>query len=164
MTSVISDSFEGRWSDYLTTQVRIRMPEHVLEVRSMTGGTIGNFPNVSGNAIHIMTAHNPGRQLTDEQNARRQQELVSQVEGRKGVTWWQAVGGDPQWRHVEDSIAVTSLTEQQALDLARQYQQDAILAWSPDQWRLLACDESLEHSTGWRAFPLTMGTWPPHPS
>jgi hypothetical protein len=154
---VISDSLEERWQAYVHTHVRVQHPRvGAIEVRPVSiGNVIGEFPDEAGRTIHVLTAHNPGRQLSVEDNNRRQSDLIRIVGERTHIEAWPALGGDPQWQHAEDSIAAVGMTDSEALELARRFDQDAIFSWTPQSWRLLSCDGDREHESGWASHPTT---------
>ena len=149
---MISELFDERWQAYAGTHVRIAHPERgALEVRpAPVGQTLGQFPDQALRTIHIMTAQNPGRPLPDEENQRRQAELVASVRELTGVDAWSAVGGDPAWTHTEDSLAIIGLTDDEALQLARRFDQDAIFAWTSTEWGLVSCRSEQHQGVGWQ--------------
>ncbi|MYQ44894.1 DUF3293 domain-containing protein [Streptomyces sp. SID4985] len=115
-----------------------------------TGVTEGPYPDQSGRTIHVITAFNPrGRVVTPEDNARAHASLLAEL-GRSRHTWWPATGGSPCGTHTEESVAVTGLTDAEARALGRRFGQDAVFAWSPEAWRLLACFEERSEAAGWR--------------
>lgn len=96
-----------------------------------------------------MTAQNPGRALSDEDNADRQLELLAVVKAMPEVDAWPALGGDPTWVHTEESVAVVGLSDEEAVALARRFDQDAIFAWTPGQWWLLSCRSDHREAYGY---------------
>lgn len=150
---MISPKFEDRWQAYLSTYVRIQPPElGRIEVRPAPIGHIeGQFPDPSGRTIFVMTAHNPGHQLSAEDNDRRQSALVRAVHELPTASAWPAVGGDPSWQHSEESLAILGIAENDAVALARSFDQDAIFAWTPSEWVLVACEFDRRQAAGWSA-------------
>ncbi|MFC1228079.1 DUF3293 domain-containing protein [Streptomyces sp. Sce081] len=69
----------------------------------------------------------------------------------RGLTWWPAKGGDACGTHREESVAVVGLSDTAARDLGRRFGQDAVFAWTPDAWRVLACDTGAVAVSGWAA-------------
>jgi hypothetical protein len=149
---VISAVFDERWQAYAGTIVRITHPQlGSLEVRpTAPGATLGDFPGPAGRTIHIMTAQNPGAPLPEQENRARQAELVAVVGAMADVEAWSALGGDPSWVHSEDSLAIIGLSEAEAVALARRYDQDAIFAWTSDEWILISCRSDQRQSAGWQ--------------
>ncbi|WP_317446370.1 DUF3293 domain-containing protein [Streptomyces collinus] len=99
----------------------------------------------------MITAWNPrGRTASADDNARAQGLLVNEVRSRN-LMWWSAEGGDACGTHREESVAVAGLTDAAARELGRRFGQDAIFAWTPDAWRVLACDSEAAAVSGWAA-------------
>lgn len=72
-----------------------------------------------------LTAHNPGSvALSDEENRARQSELLRRVAGYP-VLLGEAVGDDGTWR--EASVLVLGIRPENALELAREFGQNAII-------------------------------------
>jgi len=72
----------------------------------------------------ILTAENPrGEQATPEANTKAQAKLVADLKAL-GVQYLPAVG---RYGQVENSFVVAGITEQQARDLGRKYDQDSVL-------------------------------------
>ncbi|OKK10726.1 DUF3293 domain-containing protein [Streptomyces sp. CB02400] len=96
----------------------------------------------------MITAWNPrGRTASDDANARDQRLLLDEVR-RRGLTSWPAAGGDVSGTHREESAAV-GLSDAAARALGRRFGQDAVFAWSPDAWRVLACGSGAVAVSGW---------------
>ena len=73
-----------------------------------------------------LTAHNPrSRQLTQEENAARQRELLARLAGRR-LLLGHAEAPDGAWR--EASVLVLGMARDEALALARSFEQNAFLA------------------------------------
>jgi hypothetical protein len=91
-----------------------------------------------------LTAYNPAsRRLAEEENARRQRELVETVQGR-GLAFLdgEGIGEDPQWP-AEPSILVLGIRSDDARALGRQFGQLAIVVGRTGQpARLVACADS----------------------
>ncbi|MFF4486919.1 DUF3293 domain-containing protein [Streptomyces sp. NPDC001544] len=141
------------WNLYRTTVVDIRFPGRTVRVEPRPSGTAeGLFPEPAGSAtIHVVTAWNPlGRTAPADDNARSQSLLLDEVR-RRGLTSWSAEGGDARGTHREDSVAVVGLSDDAARDLGHRFGQDAIFAWTPDAWRLLACGTGATAVSGWAA-------------
>ncbi|MFH9983923.1 DUF3293 domain-containing protein [Streptomyces sp. NPDC017179] len=99
----------------------------------------------------MITAWNPrGRTASAEDNARAQDVLLDEIR-RRGLTWWPAEGGDACGTHREESVAVVGLSDTTARELGRRFGQDAIFAWTPGAWRVLACDSETAAVSGWAA-------------
>ena len=141
------------WDGYRTAVLVIDTPTEALRVEpGPLGTTEGRFP--FNETIHIITAFNPGIQLSDSENALRHRELGSLLDER-GARFFTARGADPEWSHVEASFAVLGLARTDAVALGRQFGQDAIFEWTPRAWAIVGCDEERVERSGWscRAVP-----------
>ncbi|MFF3616208.1 DUF3293 domain-containing protein [Streptomyces sp. NPDC002580] len=141
------------WDLYRTAVVDIRFRDRIVRVEPRPPGTAGgSFPEPAGGAtIHVITAWNPlGRDASPEANAGAHRLLRAEVRGR-GLTWWPAVGGDVSGTHREESLAIAGLSDTAARDLGRRFGQDAVFAWAPDAWHVLACDTDAAAVSGWAA-------------
>ncbi|CAL9554238.1 hypothetical protein SUDANB176_04511 [Streptomyces sp. enrichment culture] len=142
------------WDLYRTAVVDIRFGERAVRVEPRPRGTAeGFFPvaDGSGATVHVITAWNPrGRTASDDANARAHRVLLDEVRHR-GLTSWPAVGGDVSGTHREESVAVVGLSDAAARDLGRRFGQDAVFAWTPDAWRVLACESGAVAVSGWAA-------------
>ncbi|MGV9342620.1 DUF3293 domain-containing protein [Streptomyces sp. NPDC003688] len=148
-----------RWTAYRQAVADIRFGERrVTRVAPLAVGvTEGPYPEPSGRTIHVITACNPrGRVVAPEDNTRAHASLLAEL-GRSGHTWWPATGGSPCGTHTEESVAVTGLTDAAARVLGRRFGQDAVFAWGPEAWRLLACFEEWSETAGWRTTSVPGG-------
>jgi hypothetical protein len=149
----------GQWPRYLRAVVDIAFPARSIRVTPgpLDGATSLPYPIDGAHTIHIVTAFNPhGSHATTRANLRAQDELLHTI-GLHGLRWWPAVGGDPAGTHAEISAAVVGMDDAQARALGRRFGQDAVFAWSPASWRLLAC-VCAAHDTviaGWHTSLLT---------
>ncbi|MEU6343246.1 DUF3293 domain-containing protein [Streptomyces sp. NPDC046977] len=142
MPDVLPAPQPGQWSCYLRAVVDIAFPARTLRVApgSAPHGVRGlPYPLAGGQTIHIVTAFDPaGRATPAEANLRAQHALHDHIRAA-GRRWWPAVGGDRAGTHGEISAAVAGWDDTQARALGRRFGQDAVFAWSPTSWRLLAC-------------------------
>ena len=77
----------------------------------------------------FITAFNPqSRQLTFDENRKRNQQLEAELVGFKGIQYFYGAGQDRslQWP-AEESFMVFGAQQQTVIDLARRYQQNAFL-------------------------------------
>ncbi|MER5379015.1 DUF3293 domain-containing protein [Streptomyces sp. NPDC002688] len=116
------------------------------------GTADGSFPEQAGDAaLHAITAWNPrGRTSCAEYNAQAHGLLLDELDRRR-LTWWPAAGGDVSGTHVEESVAVIGMSEDAARELGRHFGQDAIFTWTPEAWRVSACDGDTAAVSGWAA-------------
>ncbi|MFI1563966.1 DUF3293 domain-containing protein [Streptomyces sp. NPDC020490] len=142
------------WHHYRSAVVDIRFPDRVVHVEPRPSGTAeGSFPVAAagGATVHVITAWNPlGRDASDDANSRAHARLLGEVR-RRGLTWWPAVGGDAAGAHSEESVAVAGLGDAAARELGRRFGQDAVFAWTPGAWRVLACGTDAAEVSGWAA-------------
>ncbi|MFE9538978.1 DUF3293 domain-containing protein [Streptomyces sp. NPDC006691] len=150
----------AQWSHYLRAVVDIAFPAHSIRVAagpSDGGVTSLPYPFNDVHSIHIVTAFNPGgRNTSVRANLRAQHELLHSI-GLNRLQWWPAVGGDLADTHAEISAAVVGMDDAQARNLGRRFGQDAVFAWSPASWRLLACTDAAHDTViaDWHAALLT---------
>lgn len=151
MGMAISSDRSERFAAYAESEIRIEHPvAGSLHLRPLRDGTtVGAFPEPTGSKIHVITAHNPGRNLSDAENATRHRELQRRVAELCGVQSWPAVGGDVEWTHTEESVAVVGLTDEQAIALGRELEQEAVFAWTPQHLAVLPCDGAAAIAVGW---------------
>ncbi|MFF5401498.1 DUF3293 domain-containing protein [Streptomyces misionensis] len=141
------------WDHYRTAVVDIRFPGRTVHVEPRAFGTAGGcFPQAAGGAaVHVITAWNPrGRTASADANARAHRLLLGRLRGL-GLDWWPAEGGDPGGTHREESVAVVGLDDAAARALGRRFGQDAVFAWTPGAWRVLACGTGAASVSGWAA-------------
>ena len=152
---MISPLFDERWTAYTETVVRIDHPTigRIVVTPEPSGRTQGLFPHESGRPIHVMTAHNPGRALSARENEQRQRQLLAGLEQQGDLEIWDAVGADVSWTHQEQSLAIIGLTDDDAREVARTFDQDAIFAWTPARWNLLSCIDDRTWHAGWTLTP-----------
>jgi hypothetical protein len=151
MGMAISSDRSERFGAYAESEIRIEHPiAGSLHVRPLRDGTtVGAFPEPTGSTIYVITAHNPGRHWSDAENAARHRQLQRRLAELRGVQLWPAVGGDVEWTHTEESIAVVGLTDEQAIALGADFEQEAVFAWTPQNLAVLPCDGSAALVRGW---------------
>ncbi|MGW4567980.1 DUF3293 domain-containing protein [Streptomyces sp. NPDC004561] len=155
MPAVSHCTQSATWSAYQRAIVDIAFPAHRIRISpgSSHRATGLAYPIDGARTIHIVTAFNPGGRLVSAHaNLRAQHELL-QILDRRGLRWWPAVGGDLANTHAEISAAVVGLDDAEARALGRSFGQDAVFAWSPTSWRLLACADTAHDTvmTDWQA-------------
>ncbi|GAB1337316.1 hypothetical protein ACE1SV_39060 [Streptomyces sp. E-15] len=139
------------WDLYRTAVVDISFGHRTLRIGPRPSGTVeGCFPEPArGATIHVITAWNPlGRTASADSNARAQRLLLDVVRRRR-LTWWPAEGGDVRGSHREESVAVVGLSDTAARALGHRFGQDAVFAWTPRDWRVLACATGAVAVGGW---------------
>ncbi|MCO5967506.1 DUF3293 domain-containing protein [Actinoallomurus soli] len=113
------------------------------------GRCVGRFPDEDGRTVHIITAVAPGRearQAVENEHARRA--LESELRALD-LHCWPAMTGDSARTPTKPSVAVVGLDDDTAREIGRRFGQEAVFAWSPSYWRILACSGARERATGW---------------
>jgi hypothetical protein len=101
----------------------------------------------------VITAHNPGGVDADPAaNDAAHRALVAEL-NRRGLTWWPAAGADPTWTHVEESVAIPGLSQQEALRLGADFGQEAVFMLSPAGLKVIDCATGRMSMTGWHIEP-----------
>jgi hypothetical protein len=139
---------EDVWTAYARTVVEISPPARAtLRISPAPRGEVGSWPNGFRTEIFVITAWNPhSRLLDDNTNRVRQEALESEL---LRLEPWPAVGLDPNSEHREEGLAVSGLSEMEAITLGARYDQNAIFAWSPSAWRTLSCVDKRRDEAGW---------------
>ena len=95
-----------------------------------------------GCSFALVTAHNPrSRLLSKEENDARHASLVKVVEGLK-LTWQASVSMSPDASWQEAGVIVFNVEVNTALELGRQFEQNAVLYGNGRQVGLLWCDDA----------------------
>jgi hypothetical protein len=96
----------------------------------------------------VITAWNPHSQLLDDnENRVRQESLESEL---IRLELWPAVGLDPNSEYREEGVAISGLSEVEAISLGARYEQNAIFTWTPVAWSILSCIDKRREDSGWR--------------
>jgi len=137
------------WASYARTVVEVERPGAPLVVRAAPPGAVGLWPWPDAAVVHILTAWDPGDErpgvaVNRERQASLEEDLRPLATGR-----WRAVGVDPDSGHREEGVAVTGVSEETALELGARYRQDAIFAWTPEAWAIVACAGGRRVVLGW---------------
>lgn len=148
---VISGDRDERFRAYAESRLRFEHPAlGVVEVRpDRQGHVAGRFPLPSEVTVHVVTSHNPGRQLTDQENDERHERLTAWVDERPELSAWPAAGGNSDWSHTETSIAIAGLSDDQACALGREFGQEAVFAWRESELVVLSCTDGVRVASGW---------------
>ena len=147
------------WASYAQTVVRIVRPGvGDLVVGSAPPGVVGEWPWPSPDPVHILTAWDPGGERpTEADNRRRQAALEAELRPLAGGMW-AAEGLDPVSGHREEGVAVCGVSEAHAVALGARYRQDAIFAWTPSEWTIVACTGQRRVASGWSVTGPEPGT------
>jgi hypothetical protein len=153
-----------RWAGYARTIVTIARPgAGELVVRPAPRGDVGEWPWPTRATVHVLTAWDPGRGRPGEEENRIRQAALEADLGTVTPDRWPAVGVDPASGHREEGVAVCDVAEAVVLALGARYGQDAVFAWSPAAWTLVACSGGRRLALGWRVTGSGPGRRRPHP-
>jgi len=152
-----------RWADYMSAHARLHLSDgSTLEAGPIAGPTnVGEFPDALGRCIFVITADNPGRDVSDDANSAAHAQLLRRA---KELKWdyLDAHGGDPAWTHVEACIAVRDVDVRDVLALGREFGQDAIFEWTPKHWALVACNDGRRMEFSWQSWWVDPAAVGPH--
>lgn len=148
------------WDAYLSAEIRIELPAGlVLITPAPPLHAEGAYPDPDGRPIAVITAANPGGRPADPRaNAEAAERLHAELAARH-LTWWPAAGADPSWTHVEDSVAIPGISQQDALDLGKAFGQEAIFVLTPASRKVIDCVTGRMSMTGWAAGPDRWGEY-----
>lgn len=146
---------DDRWASYARTVVVVVRPGAAnLVVEAAPPGRAGVWPWPTADAVHILTAWDPGdARPGDVENRVSQAALEADLGGLAPNEMWNAVGVDRVTGHREEGAAVSGLALDAVLDLAALYGQDAIFEWTPLTWAVVACRGDRRVDFGWSATP-----------
>ena len=138
------------WASYERTVVEILRPGGgILRVRSAPDATRPSWPWPDGQPVHLLTAWDPGLERPGRDVNRARQAALEADLARLAVPLLAAVGVDPATGRREEGVAVRGLPEAEVLALGVRYGQDAIFAWTPTEWAIVACRGERRLASGW---------------
>jgi hypothetical protein len=141
---------EDPWAPYQRTVVEITRPGGGgLRVRSAPQADETTWPWPDERPVHVLTAWDPGPERPGRDINRVRQAALEADLGLLSVPLLAAVGVDPVTGRREEGVAVRGLPEEQVLALGVRYGQDAIFAWTPAAWAVVACRGGCRATTGW---------------
>jgi len=144
----------SQWDAYVSAELRIETPDgpvHVYPAPVMQA--TGVYPDAERRPVAVITAHNPGgADAAPEANDAAHRALVAELD-RRGLTWWPAVGADPTWTHVEESVAIPGLAQPDALALGAAFGQEAVFMLSQTGLKVIDCATGRMSMTGWHIEP-----------
>jgi hypothetical protein len=152
---IVTVSLEQRWTEYATAHARLHFPDGTTVEAGAVAGIVncGEFADAMGRTIHVITADNPGRDVSADANRLAHRRLIE----RADVLQWEylpAHGGDPAWTHVEACVAVFGADVDEVLLVGREFHQDAVFEWSVQQWSLIMCDRSMRADFAWQSWTV----------
>jgi Protein of unknown function (DUF3293) len=147
---VVPPVSDDPWVSYARTVVDISSPEGVtLRVRVAPVADEAQWPWPDARAVHVLTAWDPGAERPGpDVNRVRQAALESELLA-SGLPLFVAAGVDPATGRREEGVAVCGASESQILALGARYGQDAVFAWTPQEWAVVACRGGRRQASGW---------------
>ena len=94
----------------------------------------------------------PGREVNRVRQAALEADLLT-----LGLPLATAVGVDPVSRRREEGVAVRGAPEAGVLALGARYGQDAVFAWTPAEWAIVACQGGRRLASPWSLEVLQPG-------
>lgn len=146
---MVSD--QQSWDAYRAAVVSMKIygEDAIVGPREIFGEAGVEFPNPAGTTVHILTADNPNGQIQSDEANRAAYDALLDALSDRNLDVWSAAGHDVESTHVEASVAISGLTDDEATQLGRQFGQQAIFAWRPDSWDLIRCSDGLIESRDW---------------
>lgn len=98
-----------------------------------------DFASRRGRPVHVVTGWNPGDERPSrDTNQLRNDQLKFELEGM-GFEVFAALGSDPHSDHAEESWAVVGMSDQQAIEVGRHFDQAAIFRIDAQEQHVLGC-------------------------
>lgn len=139
------------WDAYRTAVVSLTLfgEDVVIGPLEVLGEAAVEFRNPDGRTVHILTADNPdGAIQSDEANEAAYSALLDAL-ADPDLDVSPAAGHDVKRTHVETGVAVTGLTDEEAIQIGRRFGQQAIFAWRPGSWDLIHCSDGAIERRDW---------------
>ena len=146
----MSPAPEDPWASYERTVVEVLCPRgDILRVRSAPDADEAAWPWPDGQPVHLLTAWDPGLERPGRDVNRVRQAALEADLARLSVPLLAAVGVDPTTGRREEGVAVRGLPEAEVLAFGVRYGQDAMFAWTPTEWAVVACRGGRRLVSGW---------------
>jgi Protein of unknown function (DUF3293) len=144
-------SIDDPWFGYVSTAVEFISPDAgAVVVRAAPAGDVGVWPWATEAGLLVLTAWDPGEEhCSIEMNRARQSALDAELRPRAESTW-RARGFDPSTGYRDEGVAVRGMPERDVCEVGARYGQDAVFAWTPSTWTIVACVGARRLSLGWR--------------
>ena len=107
------------------------------------------WPWPTSETVHVLTAWDPGPERPGPAVNRARQAALEADLRRLGVVLLPAVGMDPLTDRRDEGVAIRGLAESEVLDLGARYGQEAVYAWTPAEWAVVACRGGRRLASGW---------------
>jgi Protein of unknown function (DUF3293) len=146
----VAPALEDPWASYERTVVEILRPGGgVLRVRSAPDADEASWPWPDRQPVHLLTAWDPGLERPGREVNRVRQAALEADLAALSVPLLAAVGVDPVTGRREEGVAVRDLPKAEVLALGVRYGQDAVFAWTPTEWAVVACRGQRRLASGW---------------
>jgi Protein of unknown function (DUF3293) len=146
------------WATYQRTVVDVVRPGgSILQVRSAPDASRAGWPWPDERPVHVLTAWDPGLERPGRDVNRVRQAALEADLGELSVPLLAAVGVDPANGRQEEGVAVRGLPEAEVLALGTRYGQDAVFAWTPTEWAIVACSGGRRLVSSWSLVELGPG-------
>jgi hypothetical protein len=146
------------WASYARTVVQVASRQgDVVRVRAAAEPEEAAWPWRDRRPVHLLTAWDPGPERPGSEVNRFRQHALEAELLRMGVPLFAAVGFDPVTGRREEGAAVQGAPEPDILLLGARYGQDAVFAWTPQDWAIVACRGTRRLSSGWSLEPPRPG-------
>jgi hypothetical protein len=121
---------------YTQAQYRIHDPKIIFGVGDVPDNLRHYLSSVDCHSFAFITAYNPySQELSLQENQQRNRDLL------QDISWYTVIhgaGGDADGkRDAEESFLVCNINKDIAIDLARKYEQNALLYWDGGDVELL---------------------------
>jgi hypothetical protein len=141
---------EDPWASYGRTVVEILRPGGgILRVRSAPDVDGAGWPWPDSQPVHLLTAWDPGLERPGRDVNRVWQAALETDLALRSVRLLAAAGVDPATGRREEGVAIRGLPEAEALALGVRYGQEAMFAWTPTEWAIVACRGGRRLASGW---------------
>lgn len=125
------------WSAYRRTHVEVHLHDGSTHIIEQTETGSGEWP-FNAEEVWILTAFNPRSEpLSSDENEKRHKQLGQQLD-ELDLFYFDARGFDPQYENSsqwsEAGYGVVGDVGEIVLNLAREWEQNAVFVWRPDEW------------------------------
>ncbi len=145
---------DDRLASYGQTVVEILRPgEGSVRIRSAPDIDESAWPWPTGEPVHVLTAWDPGLERPGLQRNRLRQAALEAELRLLATRLCAANGVDAITGRREEGVAVIGASESEVLALGARYGQDALFAWTPGAWAIVACGDGRRLVSGWSLCP-----------
>ena len=140
------------WDAYADTHVDVWLPDGAQAVlRRADGGESDSsaWPYSPNTVAWILTACNPRSVLLDEQVNTERHDLLRDQLVEAGCVPYDTVGRDATSDWVEPGVLVVGEVGELILNLAHEWEQNAVFRWTPDALAIVGVLQPGEHTMPW---------------